>query len=37
MSNDWLRQRKKITIRPREEAKASKDIDKKINRKGGSR
>lgn len=36
MSNDWLRQRKEITIRPREEAEASKDSDKQINRKRGS-
>lgn len=36
MGNDWLRQRKEIKIRPREEAKASKDSDKQINRKGGS-
>lgn len=33
MSNDWLRQRKEITVRPREEAEASKDSDKQINRK----
>lgn len=36
MGNDWLRQRKEIKIRPREEAEASKDSDKQINRKGRS-
>ena len=35
MGNDWLRQRKEIKIHPWEEAKASKDSDKQINRKGG--